>query len=141
MADAPLVSTIIAIGIIPVAFLFVHAFLSGLKGWRFHNLTGPVAIVWDLSLSIGYMISRALGLDIGGSSLELKGAILAYFIIHGTVSAIVIMIEFTVLGTGIYNWKSQKKTVWHKRLSKVLFVIWWFSFLSGEIFYVVNYVM
>jgi hypothetical protein len=141
MAEPSLVSTVIAIGIIPVAFLFLHAFLSGLRGWRFHKVTGAVAIAWDLTMSSGYMIVRALGLDVGGSSLEMKGAILAYFIIHGMMSVVVIMIEVGVLATGAYNWKGPKKTAWHRRLSRVLFVIWWFSFLSGEIFYLVNYVV
>ena len=141
MAEPSLVSTVIAIGIIPVAFLFLHAFISGRKKWRFHKVTGTIAIAWDLTMSSGYMIVRALGLDVGGSTLEMKGAILLYFIVHGTMSAIVIMIELGVLATGIFNWKSGKKTAWHGRLSKALFAIWWFSFLSGEIFYLVNYVL
>ena len=141
MAEAPLVSTIIAIGIIPVAFLLVHAFLSGRKGWKYHKLTGAAAVTWDLSMSVGYMIMRALGVSVGESTLVMKGAILLYFIVHGTMSAIVIMIELGVAATGIYNWRTGKKTVWHTRLSKALFVLWWFSFLSGEIFYLVNYVI
>lgn len=69
MPEAPFVSTIIAIGLIPAAFLFVHAYLSGLKEWRFHPITGALAIFWDLSMSIGYMIYRSLGGEIEGSAL------------------------------------------------------------------------
>ncbi|MBM4250315.1 MAG: hypothetical protein FJ149_13045 [Euryarchaeota archaeon] len=53
----------------------------------------------------------------------------------------VIAIEFCVLAAGIYNWKSGRRTAWHGRLSKALFVLWWFSFLSGEIFYLVVYII
>ncbi len=49
MITAPLASTIIAIGLIPVAFLFVHAFLSGRGKNRIHPVTGALAITWDLS--------------------------------------------------------------------------------------------
>ena len=138
MADAPFFSTVIAIGIIPVAVLFVYSFLSGRKGWGFHNVSGIIAISWDLTMSMGYFVNRAIG---PATSSAYPGPVVAYFIVHGIVSSIVIMIEICVLATGIYNWKGPKKTVWHRRLSNVLFVIWWFSFLSGEIFYVGYYVM
>ena len=106
MPDAPFISTFIAIGLLPVAFLFIHAFLSGLKGWRFHRLTGLLAIVWDLSMSIGYMLFRAFGGEVEGSTLELTGGILAYFIVHGIMAVIVITLEFVVLYTG---WAASKE--------------------------------
>ncbi|UCC92715.1 MAG: DUF420 domain-containing protein [Thermoplasmata archaeon] len=141
MPDAPWISTFIAIGLIPVAFLFVHAFLSGLKGWRFHKITGLAAIVWDLSMSIGYMLFRTFGGEVEGSTLVIEGAILAYFIIHGTMAVIVIALEFAVLFTGWANWKEKPVGEWHKKLSRILFVLWWAAFLTGELFYLVYYVL
>jgi hypothetical protein len=47
MTTAPIASTIIAIGLIPVAFLFIHAYLSGKGKKRIHPVTGTIAIVWD----------------------------------------------------------------------------------------------
>jgi len=141
MAAAPLTSTIIAIALIPVSFLITHAYLGGRKGWRFHKPVGILAICWDLSVSIGYMVMRALGLQVEGSSLVIKGAILAYFMIHGTIAVIVISLEFGVLSTGLLQWRTGKKITWHKRLSNILFPLWWFAFLSGELFYLYAYVI
>lgn len=141
MTEAPFVSTFIAIGLIPVAFLFVHAFLSGLKEWKFHSVTGILAILWDLSMSIGYMIYRSLGGEVEGSSLELSRSILLYFIMHGSVAFLVILLEVGVLITGIIQWKRRKPVKLHGRLAKPLFVLWWFAFISGELFYIIIYVL
>lgn len=141
MTEAPFVSTFIAIGLIPVAFLFIHAYLSGVRKWKYHNLTGLIAIVWDLSLSIGYMLYRTFGGEIEGSSLEITGLILIYFIVHGFVAIIVILLELSVLMTGVIQWKNKKKIDWHMKLSKILFILWWFAFLTGEIFYIVSYLI
>ncbi len=140
MANAPLVSTVIAVGLLPVAFLFLHAFLSGLKEWRFHPLTGTLAIVWDLSMSIGYMMYRSLGGRVEGSSLELTSTMLAYFTIHGLVAFLVIILELGVIVTGLLQWRQNKTLAWHRRLAKPLFVFWWFAFMTGEIFYIIMYV-
>ena len=141
MPNAPFVSTIIAVGLVPVAFLFSHAFLSGLKKWKYHSLTGTLAILWDLSMSIGYMIFRSLGGKVEGSSLELTGSVLIYFTVHGLVAFLVIMLEFGVLITGLWQWTQKKKVIWHRRLAKPLFILWWFAFITGETFYIVMYVI
>ena len=54
--EAPLVSTIIAIGLVPVAFFFVHVLVGALRGWPSHRVMGLLAVLWDLSMSIGYML-------------------------------------------------------------------------------------
>jgi uncharacterized membrane protein YozB (DUF420 family) len=141
MTEAPFISTLIAIGLIPVAFLFIHAYLSGVRKWKYHNLTGLIAIVWDLSLSIGYMLYRTFGGEIEGSSLEITGLLLIYFIVHGLVAIIVIILELSVLTTGFIQWRNKKKIDWHRKLSKILFILWWFAFLTGEIFYIVSYLI
>jgi hypothetical protein len=56
MTNAPLVSTIIEIGLIPVAFLFVQANLSSKGKNHIHPFTNTIAIVWDLTKSICYML-------------------------------------------------------------------------------------
>ena len=141
MTEAPFVSTLIAIGLIPVAFLFIHAFLSGLKEWKFHSVTGVLAVFWDLSMSIGYMIYRSLGGEVEGSSLELSRSILLYFTIHGSVAFLVILLEVGVLFTGIIQWKRRQPVRLHSRFAKPLFVLWWFAFITGEIFYIIMYVL
>ena len=141
MPDPPWISTVIAVGLLPVAVLFIHAFLSGLKGWRYHRLTGVIAIVWDLSMSIGYMLFRTFGGQVEGSTLELTGGILVYFIIHGIMAVMVITLEFAVVFTGLANSKEKPAGEWHKKLTRVLFVMWWAAFLSGELFYLVYYIL
>lgn len=135
MTHAPIVSTIIAIGLIPVAFLFIHAFLSGIKKWRFHNITGSLAIAFDLSMSIGYMLYRTFGGKMEGNAIDLKTA----GAMHGIIALIVILLEIYVLITGIMQWKQKRTIKWHGKLAKVLFILWWLAFLSGELFYYILY--
>ena len=141
MVAAPLASTIVSIGLIPVAFLFVHAFLSGWKKKRFHAVSGIVAIVWDLSLSVGYMLYRSLGGAVEGVSLQLSQTLTVYFAVHGAVAVAVMILEVAALGTGVRQLQLKKKLTLHGKLAKVLFGIWWFAFLSGEIFYVAMYLL
>jgi uncharacterized membrane protein YozB (DUF420 family) len=139
MPDPSFISTLIAIALIPVAFLLTHAFLSGRKGWKYHKLSAVIGILWDLTISIGYMVLRAAGEAVGDSGLELSGAVLAYFIIHGTLASIVILMEFLTLFLGWSKWKGKDIGKWHRKVSTALFFLWWATFLSGEIFYVVYY--
>jgi len=71
MTPAPYASTIVAVALIPVAFLFVHALLSGKRKSRFHFASGLAAIVWDLSVSIGYMVYRTFGGAVNGETLHM----------------------------------------------------------------------
>jgi hypothetical protein len=138
---APLSSTIVSIGLIPVAFFFVHAFLSCWKKKKFHAVSGSIAIIWDLSLSIGYMMYRTFGGAVEGQSLQLSSAYNTYFGIHGAVAVVVMALEIAVLGIGIRQLQLKKKISLHGKLSKVLFGIWWVAFFSGELFYIVMYVL
>lgn len=141
MTSAPLASTIIAVGLIPVAFLFSHAFLSGLRRLKVHPVTGTVAIVWDLTMSIGYMLYRSLGGAVEGASLQLTQTLNTYFMIHGMIAVLVISLELAVLTIGLWQLKLKKAIRWHGRLARILFFSWWFAFLSGETFYIVMYVL
>ena len=85
MTTVPLASTIIAIGLIPVAFLFVHAFLSGRGKKTIHPVTGTLAITWDLALSIGYMLLRTV-------TITLTPILTVYFGIHGAIAVIVMIL-------------------------------------------------
>jgi uncharacterized membrane protein YozB (DUF420 family) len=117
----PLSSTIVAVGLIPVAFLFCHAFLSDRKKNRFHPVSAVLAILWDLSLSIGYMLYRTFG---------------------GAVDAVLVMaLEVSVLTIGLSMLKQKAPNRWHPKLTKILFGIWWFAFLSGEIVYIALYML
>ena len=141
MVVAPLASTFVALALIPVAFFFCHAFLSGLHKMRFHAATGIVAIVWDLTVSIGYMMYRSLGGAVEGSTLQLTPTINAYFMVHVPVAVIVMTLELAVLAIGLWQLKLKTVTRWHGKLTRVLFFIWWFAFLSGEIFYLAMYLL
>lgn len=133
MADAPFVSTFIAIALIPVAFLFTHAWLSGKRGLPYHKMTGTIGILWDLSASLFYMIFRV--------SSQVTGALVIYGAVHGTVAAFVILLEFIVLGTGLMQWRTKKKSKLHSRATPILYIVWFVAFLSGELFYIINYML
>ena len=140
MNNAPIASTIIAFALLPVAGLFVHAYISGIRKRASHSFTGMLAIKLDLLVSIGYMIYRSFGGQVQGSTIHLEGAILGYFIVHGTVSLVVIILEITILCERFIN-RKKPVTRFHAKAGKILFFIWWFAFLSGELFYLVYYVI
>jgi uncharacterized membrane protein YozB (DUF420 family) len=96
-------------------------------------LTGTVGILWDLIASFFYMIFRV--------SSQVTGAVLIYGAVHGTIAAIVILFEFIVLGTGLLQWRTGKKSDLHKKTTPILYVIWFIAFLSGEAFYIINYLL
>ena len=144
MTHPPLMSTIIAIGLIPVAFLFIHAFVSGLKKGSLHPVTGTTAILCDIGMSLGYMIARSLHLSIAvGPAAE--GYIRKLFWIHGPISGLVILLEVAVLITGINNYRLKKRDIerstFHGKLSRTLFYLWWVAFLTGEALYLGRYVL
>jgi hypothetical protein len=141
MVVAPFASTVIALALIPVAFFYCHAFLSGLRKMRFHAATGIVAIVWDLTVSIGYMMYRSLGGAVEGSTLQLTPAVNAYFMVHVPVAVLVMTLELAVFVVGLWQLKLKTANRWHGKLTGVLFFIWWFAFLSGEIFYIAMYML
>ena len=111
MTAAPFESTIVAIALIPVAFFFVHAFLSGKHKNRFHPVTGILAVTWDLTVSIGYMMYRTFGGAVNGSTLQLTPLLNAYFIVvHVPVAIIVMTLEIAVLTLGLRQLKREQQT-------------------------------
>ena len=141
MADAPFVSTLVALALIPVAFLFTHAYLSGRRKWAFHTMTGSLGVIWDLSLSIFYMIYRIVGGDIEGGVLDITPGMSIYFAIHGLIAVVVIGLELAMLGTGFIQWRHDKPSELHRRLSTPLYGFWFAAFLSGELVYLIYYVI
>jgi hypothetical protein len=138
---APLASAIVAIALIPVAFLFCHAFLTGRKKRRIHPISAALAIVWDLTVSIGYMVYRSVGGAVEGAALQLTPAIRTYFLVHVPVAISVMSLELGVLGIGLWQLKLRTSNIWHRRLTTILFFVWWFAFLSGEVFYIAMYIL
>ncbi|HKM60580.1 MAG TPA: hypothetical protein VJY36_06880 [Candidatus Bathyarchaeia archaeon] len=142
MTTAPFASTFVAIALVPVAFLFVHAFLAGRSKKRFHPVSGFAAIVWDLSVSIGYMVYRTFGGAVNGETLQMTPLLNIYFmVVHVPVAIIVMTLEILVLFTGFWALCAKKQNRYHRLLTSPLFYIWWFAFLSGEIFYIVMYTL
>ena len=142
MTPAPFASTFVAIALIPVAFLFVHAYLSGRKKNRLHPVTGLAAIAWDLSVSIGYMLYRTFGGAVNGETLNMSPAMNAYFmVVHVPVAIVVMSLEIVVLATGFLWLRLKKGARIHSKLVAPLFYIWWFAFLSGEILYIILYLV
>ena len=141
MTVAPLSSTIVAVALIPVAFLFCHAYLSGRRKNRFHPVSAAIAITWDLTLSIGYMLYRSFGGAVDGSAIQLTPMLDVYFGIHGAIAVLVMTLEVLVLGIGISQIQRKAPNIWHRKLTKILFFAWWFAFLTGEVFYIAMYVL
>jgi uncharacterized membrane protein YozB (DUF420 family) len=141
MTEAPFISTFIAVALIPVAFLFTHAYYSGKRRLPYHKLTGISGIVWDLSMSVFYMLFRLLGGQVEGGIIDIHPELIAYFAIHGIVAAVVILLELGILTTGIWQWRNRRANSWHRKLSTPLYILWFAAFLSGELVYLVYYVL
>lgn len=141
MTEAPLISTFVALALIPVAFLFTHAFLSGRRHLPYHMLTGTTGVVWDLSMSIFYMLYRLFGGNVESHILDISPGMIAYFAVHGMIAVVVIALELTILATGLLQWRRKKKFVLHRKISIPLYIFWFGAFLSGELVYVVYYVL
>ena len=142
MTSAPFASTFVAVALIPVAFLFVHAFMSGKEKKRFHPVTGFAAIAWDLTVSIGYMIYRTFGGAVNGEILHFSPLLNAYFlVVHVPVAIVVMSLELTLLATGFWQLNNRRSNYFHRKLTAPLFYIWWFAFLSGEILYIGMYLL
>ncbi len=92
-------------------------------------------------MSIGYMICRSFGGAVDGSILQLTPTWNVYFGIHGAIAVVVMLMEIAVFAIGISMVQRKATSRWHGKLTRVLFVIWWFAFLSGEIFYLMMYVL
>ena len=140
MAPAPSISTFIALALIPVAFLFTHAYLSGKRKLPYHKITGTTGVVWDLSMSIFYMLYRIFGGSVESHILDIDPQMWAYFAVHGTIAVVVILLELAILGTGLVQWRLGKKLKWHGKLSNPLYLLWFAAFISGEIVYLVYYI-
>jgi len=141
MSEAPFISTFIAVALTPVAFLFTHAYYSGKRKLPYHKLTGITGIVWDLGMSIFYMLFRLFGGPVEGGIIDIHPGLIAYFAIHGIVAAVVILLELGILTTGIWQWRKRKPNIWHKKLATPLYILWFVAFLSGELVYLVYYVL
>ena len=87
------------------------------------------------------MLFRSFGGAVEGASLQLNQTLTAYFAVHGAVAVAVMALELAVLGVGVRQLQLKKKIAWHGKLAKVLFGLWWFAFLSGEIFYIAIYIL
>lgn len=139
--EAPFISTFIAFALIPVAFLFTHAYFSGKRKLPYHKVTGISGIVWDLGMSIFYMLFRLFGGPVEGGIIDIHPGLIAYFAIHGMIAAVVILLELGILTTGILQWRRRRPNEWHRILSTPLYILWFAAFLSGELVYLVYYVL
>jgi uncharacterized membrane protein YozB (DUF420 family) len=50
-------------------------------------------------------------------------------------------LEVAVLALGLSQLKQKASNRWHGKLAKILFFVWWFAFFSGEIFYIIMYML
>jgi uncharacterized membrane protein YozB (DUF420 family) len=87
------------------------------------------------------MLFRLAGTSVEGSILDITPGLVVYFAVHGIVAVIVIAMELTILGTGIVQWRTRKPMKLHKRLSNPLYLLWFVTFLSGEVIYLIYYVL
>ncbi len=141
MNQAPLASTIVALGLLPVAVLYVHTFASGFRKTAAHRVTGLLAVAGDLLLSIGYMLYRSFGGQVQGSAFHPTGLVFGFFVFHGSVALVVILLELWIIVSAINYRRTGAMFAHHRWLAKLTFLLWGVTFLSGEAVYMVSYVL
>jgi hypothetical protein len=139
MKTIPLVSTFIALALIPIAILYVQAFCSGTTHKRKHTINGVIAVTGDLVLSFFYMLYRTLGGAVNGHVFHPKGLLLIFFILHGSIALVVVLLEVIFLYFGIRYFISRKLPFAHKYLTRILFPLWAITFFSGEAIYIAQF--
>ncbi len=88
------------------------------------------------------MVYRTFGGAVNGETLQMTPLMNIYFmVVHVPVAIIVMSLEILVLITGFWALKTKKPNRFHRILTSPLFYIWWFAFLSGEIFYIIMYLI
>jgi uncharacterized membrane protein YozB (DUF420 family) len=139
MNQAPLASTMVAIGLLPVAVLYVHTFASGFKRTIAHRVTGVLAVSGDLILSIAYMLFRSFGGALQGSTFHPTGIVFGFFVFHGSIALVVILLELWIIVSAVNYHRTRKMFAHHRWLSKWTFVLWCITFVSGEAVYIASY--
>ena len=91
-------------------------------------------------MSIGYMLYRSFGGAVDGSTLKLTPTLDVYFGIHGAIAILVMTLEVVVLGFGLSMLKRKGLTDCMENWSRFCSVLV-VCFLSGEILYLVTYVL
>jgi membrane-anchored protein YejM (alkaline phosphatase superfamily) len=51
------------------------------------------------------------------------------------------VLEVMMLATGYLMWKRKTPSQWHTSLTKPMIILWFLAFLSGEVVYIVYYVL
>lgn len=88
------------------------------------------------------MMYRTFGGSVNGSTLQLTPLLNAYFmVVHVPVAILVMSLEIIVFALGLWQLKKRTANRWHGKIAKALFFIWWFAFLSGEILYILLYMI
>jgi len=87
------------------------------------------------------MMYRTMGGAVEGTTLHVTPAVNAYLMMHVPVAVLVMSLELAVLGTGLMQLRNGTTGTLTLRLMKTLFFVWWFAFLSGELFYIAMYVV
>jgi uncharacterized membrane protein YozB (DUF420 family) len=87
------------------------------------------------------MLYRSFGGAVEGSSIQMTPAFTSYFAVHGANAVVFMALEIVVLAIGVTMVKRKAPSLWHKKLTRVLFGFWWFAFLSGELFYLIMYLL
>ena len=141
MTVAPLSSTIVAVGLIPVAFLFCHAFLSGRKKNRFHSVSAVLGYFMGLKSVCRLYAVPNFRRSSGWLNLKLTPTLDVYFGIHGAVAIVVMALEVIVLAIGLSMLKQKAPNRWHPKLTKISSGSGGLLFFQGEIVYIALYLL
>lgn len=73
-------------------------------------------------------------------TITLTPILTVYFGIHGAIAVLVVSLEIAVLTIGILQVRQKAPNRLNAKLVMILFSIWWFALLSGEVVYLPLYV-
>ncbi|MCB0318332.1 MAG: hypothetical protein KDD56_06210 [Bdellovibrionales bacterium] len=137
--EAPSFSTFSAVSEIFVTIAVLYVVLTNFRGKGFPKKIALAVIIFEFGVNMAYMMSR-MG-DHADVSTMSKGMI-AFAAIHGSLSLLV-FIGFVVYAFIAYADFKKGRFFFkdHPKQTYVFIFFWMLSVLSGELLYLINYVI
>lgn len=112
-----------------------------------HCYLMAAAVITNIIFVVSYMASRLLREQIPAPPLELATLYRSVVIIHGVLSVFVLVLALSQVFFA-YRWRKRKNDIivleerrpTHRRLGLATLSVWYISFVSGVIVYVILYV-
>jgi putative membrane protein len=144
LSDLSLLFEVVILAIITFSWLKVRKEDSNIH----HNLT-IIAVILNVIFVLSYMVRTIVegSTEFQGPEGVRVGVYLPVVIVHGLVSTLVLFMSLVLIyisikwGSKNEKWSfSQEKKSRHKKMGRIMFLLWYIAMITGIIVYVLLYV-